>query len=88
MRHNRAMKTQPDKSNLKLQSATPQFPGLCLLSACLILAGTGCKNEAGGNANIDPTGVYALVSVDGMSHWPFQSAPQALTEPSALSATL
>ena len=67
MRHNRAMKTQPDKSNLKLQSATPHFPGLCLLSACLMLAGTGCKNEAGGNANIDPTGVYALVSVDGKS---------------------
>ncbi|MGH7993379.1 MAG: hypothetical protein ACREDQ_07680, partial [Limisphaerales bacterium] len=33
----------------------------------LLLAWTGCKNEAGRNANIDPTGVYALVSVDGKS---------------------
>jgi hypothetical protein len=59
------MKTQPHKSNLKLQRALSHFPGLCLISACLVLASTGCKHEAGGNANLDPTGVYALVSVDG-----------------------
>ena len=45
----------------------PHFLGLCLISAFLVLAGTGCKKEAGSNANIDPTGVYALVSVDGKS---------------------
>jgi hypothetical protein len=36
-----------------------------MISAFLVLAGTGCKNEATGDANLDPTGVYALVSVDG-----------------------
>ncbi len=45
----------------------PRFLGPCWLSAGLLLAGTGCKNEAGGNASNDPTGVYALVSVDGKS---------------------
>ena len=61
------MKTLPIKSNLKPQSATPYIPGLCLLSACLMLAWTGCKKEAGSKADIDPTGVYALVSVNGKS---------------------
>ncbi|MGH7992177.1 MAG: hypothetical protein ACREDQ_01560, partial [Limisphaerales bacterium] len=61
------MKTQLNQTNLKHQSARPRFLGPCLLSACLLLAWTGCKNEAGRNANIDPTGVYALVSVDGKS---------------------
>jgi hypothetical protein len=61
------MKTEPNKSNIKLQSAMPHFLGLCFISAFLMLAWTGCKNEAGSNASIDPTGVYALVSVDGKS---------------------
>ena len=61
------MKTKLNTPNVKPQPAAARFLELCLLSACLILAGTGCKNEAGGNANIDPTGVYALVSVDGKS---------------------
>jgi hypothetical protein len=61
------MKTKPDQSILKSPSAMPRFLGPCLLSACLMLAWTGCKNEAGGNASSDPTGVYALVSVDGKS---------------------
>jgi hypothetical protein len=59
------MKTEPNQPNLKLQNAMLHFLGPCLLSALLVLAGTGCKNEAAGNANLDPTGVYALVSVDG-----------------------
>ncbi|HXR46791.1 MAG TPA: hypothetical protein VN784_05065 [Candidatus Limnocylindrales bacterium] len=61
------MKTQLNKTNFKPQSALPCFSVPYLLAACLLLAGTGCKNEAGSNANIDPTGVYALVSVDGKS---------------------
>jgi hypothetical protein len=61
------MKIELNKPNIKLQSAMPHFLGLCLISAFLMLAWTGCKNEAGSNANIDPTGVYALVSVDGKS---------------------
>lgn len=68
MRYDCIMKTELNKSNIKLQSAMPHFLGLCLISAFLVLAWTGCKkNEAGSNANIDPTGVYALVSVDGKS---------------------
>ena len=37
----------------------------CLISACLLLAGAGCKNEAGHQAGFDPAGVYTLVNVDG-----------------------
>lgn len=61
------MKIQPNKPNLKLQSAWFHFLGPCLISTFLVLAGTGCKHEAGGNANLDPTGVYALISVDGQN---------------------
>jgi hypothetical protein len=61
------MKTEFNKSNIKLQVAMARFLGLCLIPAFLMQAGTGCKNEAGSNANIDPTGVYALVGVDGKS---------------------
>lgn len=67
MRYNCIMKTELNKPNIKLQSAMPHFLGLCFISAFLMLAWTGCKNEAGSNASIDPTGVYALVSVDGKS---------------------
>jgi hypothetical protein len=61
------MKTELNKPNLKLQSAMSHFLGPCLISAFLVLAGTGCKSETSSNANLDPTGVYALVSVDGKS---------------------
>ena len=61
------MKSQLNQTNLKPQSVLPHLPGPCLLAACLLLAWTGCKNEAGSHANIDPIGVYALVSVDGKS---------------------
>jgi hypothetical protein len=67
MRYKASMKTKPNISNVKPQPAAPRFVGPCLLSACLMLAWTGCKNETGGNANLDPTGAYALASVDGKS---------------------
>ena len=67
MRYNCTMKTKPNTSNVKPQPVTPRFLGLCLLSACLALAWTGCKKATGVNTNLDPTGVYALVSVDGKS---------------------
>lgn len=59
------MKTQPNQSNHQPLAAMRHFLGPCLFLTCLMLAGTGCKNEAGSNTRIDPTGVYALVSVDG-----------------------
>jgi hypothetical protein len=62
------MKTQPNKSNVIHPGVTPHFLGLYLISAFLMLAGTGCKkSEAGSNTTIDPTGVYALVGVDGQN---------------------
>jgi len=72
MGYNGIMKTKSNPLTLKLQNTkpqpvTPRFLGLCLISACLMLAGTGCKNRTGGNANLDPAGVYTLVSVDGKS---------------------
>jgi hypothetical protein len=59
------MKTPLSPSNSKLQPAASALLGLCLLSAFLALAGTGCKSEPSGNVAIDPTGIYALISVDG-----------------------
>jgi hypothetical protein len=59
------MKTKFNQPNLKLQNTLPCFLGPCLISAFLVLAGTGCKHETGGSANLDPAGVYALASVDG-----------------------
>jgi hypothetical protein len=59
------MKTKSNRSNLKPQNTPPHCLGLCLISIFLVLAGTGCKNETGGGAGLDPTGVYALISVDG-----------------------
>jgi len=41
--------------------------GLGLLSACLMLVGTGCKPGATTAADINPIGSYALVSVDGQA---------------------
>ena len=38
---------------------------LCLLTATLLPGATGCKPGAHANANLDPAGDYALVSVDG-----------------------
>ena len=61
------MKTKFNPPNIKRQNVTLHFPGLCLISACLILALTGCKSEAGDKTDINPAGVYTLVSVDGKS---------------------
>jgi hypothetical protein len=66
-RYNRIMKTQPNHSNHKLPGALFPFLAPCLVSAILLLAGAGCKNETKVNTDLDPTGVYALVSVDGNS---------------------
>ncbi len=65
MRYKWRMKSKPNTSNHKPQPVTPCLLGLCLLSACLMLAGTGCKKEADGNTSLDPAGAYTLVSVDG-----------------------
>ncbi len=59
------MKTKSDQPNHKLQNTLPRFLGPCLISAFLVLAGTGCRHETGGSASLDPAGVYALASVDG-----------------------
>jgi hypothetical protein len=60
------MKTKSNNAqDRQTQPAAPRFPALCLLSACLMLAATGCKPAADVNANPDPAGVYKLVSVDG-----------------------
>lgn len=67
MRYNCAMKIKPNTSNTKPQTAASRFPALCLISAFLLLAVAGCKPKAGGNANVDPAGVYTLVSVNGKS---------------------
>ena len=39
--------------------------GLCLISAFLSLVCSGCEKGAVKTVNVDPTGVYTLVSVNG-----------------------
>lgn len=51
--------------SLKSENDTTRIIALGLLATCLWLMLTGCKNETAANPAPDPTGVYALVSVDG-----------------------
>jgi len=59
------MKTKLDQPKALKQRAPRSLLGLCLLSVCLMLAGTGCKPGATASADINPLGSYTLVSVDG-----------------------
>jgi hypothetical protein len=59
------MKTKSKNRNRRPPPAAPRFKALCLLTASLMLAATGCKPGADANAKSDPTGVYTLVSVNG-----------------------
>jgi hypothetical protein len=70
--YKRAMKTQPNQSNVESASSTPRIVALGLLAALLLVILTGCKGNDKSNSTkldptgaIDPTGVYSLVSVDG-----------------------
>ena len=56
------------KANSKSQKSennTSRIIALGLLATCLWLMLTGCKHETDAKPAPDPTGVYALVSVDG-----------------------
>jgi hypothetical protein len=59
------MKTKTESANLNLETNAPRLVALCLLAGLLLLAFTGCKNNASTPAASNPAGVYALVSVDG-----------------------
>jgi hypothetical protein len=67
MRYNCIMKLKLNQANVKLQKAASHFLGLCLMAALLMPAWTGCKPETHVTADINPAGVYTLVSVDGKS---------------------
>jgi hypothetical protein len=59
------MKTKFKLQQPRPQPAAPRFKALCLFTATLLLAATGCKPGADPNANADPAGVYSLVTVNG-----------------------
>lgn len=67
------MKTKSKPQNPQPQRSAPRFKALCLFTATLLLAATGCNSGVDATANTDPTGVYTLVSVDG------QNVPCGLT---------
>ena len=58
------MKTQLAPTNFNLETCAPRIAALSLLAVLLLLALTGCKNGTRAPANINPAGVYTLVSVD------------------------
>ena len=59
------MKTKQNSINGENQPVARHPLGWCLLALFLALALAGCKQEAKVAADINPTGVYALASVDG-----------------------
>ncbi len=63
------MKTNTTSKNINVENHTPRIIAFGLLTACLLLLLTGCKQRTAANAAPspapDPAGVYALVSVDG-----------------------
>jgi hypothetical protein len=58
------MKPTPQASLVSRESQTPRIVALCLLSALLLLAVTGCQNKTSVSDALNPAGVYTLVSVD------------------------
>ena len=59
------MKTKYSSFNGDGQSATRYPRGWCWLALFLALAWNGCKQESKVAADINPAGIYTLVSVDG-----------------------
>lgn len=59
------MKTKYISLNGKGHRATRHLLGWCLLAVSLAFAGAGCKHEPMVAADINPAGVFTLVSVDG-----------------------
>ena len=63
------MKANTTSKNIHLENYAPRIIALGLLATCLLLLLTGCKQKTAANVapspTPDPTGVYALVSVDG-----------------------
>lgn len=67
------MKTKHNSLNGENQLAARHPLGGCLLALFLVLACAGCKQEAKVATDINPTGIYTLMSVDG------KQVPCALT---------
>jgi hypothetical protein len=59
------MKTRQISFNEQAQPATRRGLGWCMLALILVLAWTGCQYDAKVAADINPAGLYTLVSVDG-----------------------
>jgi hypothetical protein len=48
-----------------VEAQTPRLPALFLLATLSLLVLAGCKSSDRTAANVDPAGVYTLISVDG-----------------------
>ena len=59
------MKKEMNRVNADSQRVPQHVLRLCLLPLLLAVALVGCRPEGKAPAEIDPTGVYALVSVNG-----------------------
>jgi len=67
LRYNSSMKTTSPSNNVSLETYIPRIVALGLLAILMLLAMTGCKNETRTAADINPAGVYTLVSVNDKS---------------------
>jgi len=61
------MKATIPASPRKRENYTPRIIALALLATLLVLALSGCHNEPRVTADIDPAGVYTLLSVNSQT---------------------
>ena len=59
------MKPLPSSTMATLERCWPRIVAMSVLTMMLLLALTGCKNAGPHTANVDATGVYTLVGVNG-----------------------
>ena len=61
------MKRTSPSAKVSLEAQTPRIIAFVLLALLALIALTGCNHDSGNTADVDLTGVYSLVSVNGIS---------------------
>ena len=64
-RHSGLLETRSPVAATSFETNTPRIVALILLAALVLFVLTGCRNAPRASTDINPAGVYTLVSVDG-----------------------